>query len=192
VEVPPAQPPSATTAPVAPPSPSPTPPTAPAAQEFKTFVKVEPADAELRVDGVVHTERPTVMLSGPPGKAFKIEVQRSGMAPQSRDIVITPEDKRVVLQLEPLAANALQPSSLSRPAETTHASANGYLTVTALPFATVVVDGKHIGSTPVLRLALKPGPHSLELRNENINKHETRTVKIEAGHHTKVPIDWSN
>jgi hypothetical protein len=170
----------------------PAPPTAPTVQEFKTHVRVEPADAELRVDGVIHTERPEVVLSGAPGKMFKLEAQGSGLSPQSREVAIAEKNERVVLQLQPVAAKAPPPSAATRPSEATHASANGYLTVTALPFATVTVDGKRIGSTPVIRLALKPGHHSLELTNENLNKHETRTVKIEAGHNTKVPLDWSN
>ena len=38
---------------------------------------------------------------------------------------------------------------------------SGWLTVDSRPYATIFVDGKKVGLTPVLRLALPPGAHQV-------------------------------
>jgi serine/threonine-protein kinase len=68
----------------------------------------------------------------------------------------------------------------------------GWLTVAVLPFAEVLVDGRAAGTTPVRRLALKPGAHTVELRNAGLHRTLKRIERIEPGAHRRIQLDWSN
>jgi serine/threonine-protein kinase len=62
------------------------------------------------------------------------------------------------------------PASQPRPTAVTPAAPEaprpGLLTIDADPFGTVYVDGVPVGDTPVVRYALTPGPHIVEVRRE--------------------------
>jgi serine/threonine-protein kinase len=180
-----------TAAPTAAPPPSPAPPTAPVGQEFRALLKVEPADAELHVDGALHTERPAI-LTGVPGKTFKVEGRREGYISQAKDILIGTEDKRMTLQLEALAAKpAAEPPDAPAPSDNARTVAGGTLSVAVLPFAKVIVDGKPVGSTPIRALSLRPGTHRVELINDALGKHETMTKRIESGRKQSIKLEWN-
>jgi hypothetical protein len=68
----------------------------------------------------------------------------------------------------------------------------GYLTVAVLPFAEVVVDGRVAGTTPLRRLPLKAGVHTIVLRNGGLHKNVRRNERIEPGAHHRLQLDWSN
>jgi serine/threonine protein kinase len=68
---------------------------------------------------------------------------------------------------------------------------SGYLTVAVLPFADVAIDGRAVGSTPLRNLPLKPGAHTVELRNEGLHKHVRRVERIEPAAHHRIQLDWS-
>ena len=67
-------------------------------------------------------------------------------------------------------------STLSR----TIALPQGRLNINALPWATVSVDGKPVGETPLANLALPIGPHEVTFRHPMLGeKRETTVVKAE-------------
>ena len=68
----------------------------------------------------------------------------------------------------------------------------GYLSVAVLPFAEVVLDGHVAGTTPLRRVPLRPGSHTVELRNAGLHRQLRRTERIEPGAHRRIQIDWSN
>lgn len=73
-------------------------------------------------------------------------------------------------------------------AKPTRATANGYLSVTAEPWAFVSVDGKRVGETPVVKLAVPPGRHRLRLERPGA-KPVNRLVELHAGETVLVEAD---
>ncbi len=65
------------------------------------------------------------------------------------------------------------------------------LDVNASPWAHVRVDGKPRGETPLLGLALPPGPHTIELTNEPLGVHRELTVTLQPGEHARRVEDLS-
>ncbi len=61
----------------------------------------------------------------------------------------------------------------------------GYLTVNAIPYATLSIDGVEIGDTPLVKKELAPGNHTVRLVRDGY-KTETFTVKVEPGSETRV------
>jgi serine/threonine protein kinase len=57
----------------------------------------------------------------------------------------------------------------------------GFLTVAASPYATVFVDGKKRGITPIVKLKLQPGVHRLKLVSSAGGKSKNMKVRITSG-----------
>ncbi|MBX7099497.1 MAG: PEGA domain-containing protein, partial [Myxococcaceae bacterium] len=67
--------------------------------------------------------------------------------------------------------------------------APGYLTVDAIPWASVFLDGKKIGDTPIDSHPAPSGPATLVLSNPQLGKRVTRKVTIRPGAPTLVKVD---
>jgi len=78
------------------------------------------------------------------------------------------------------------PSSPASPAP----EADGWLLVLATPYADVTVDEKPVGYTPLRRLALRPGPHSVVLSNPDYQDFR-RKVTIRSGEVFKLNFDFT-
>ena len=57
----------------------------------------------------------------------------------------------------------------------------GYLTLQTYPFTRVSEGGKSLGTTPLYKLALPPGTHTLTLENPDQGIKQTYTVNIRSG-----------
>jgi serine/threonine-protein kinase len=68
----------------------------------------------------------------------------------------------------------------------------GHLTVAVLPFAEVTVDGRVVGTTPLRNLPLRPGAHTVELRNVGLHRRVVRIEHVAPGGHHRIQLDWSN
>jgi serine/threonine protein kinase len=68
-------------------------------------------------------------------------------------------------------------------------SSPGFLAVTVDPWASVTVDGIDRGQT-YLRISLSPGPHRVVLRNTELGKTESLTVKIKSRETTSLKRTW--
>jgi serine/threonine-protein kinase len=66
----------------------------------------------------------------------------------------------------------------------------GSLSVNAIPWANVFVDGTAYGHTPRLRLPLDAGRHQLRLVTQ-AGDARTRTIDIAPGHDTRVTVSFS-
>ncbi len=49
---------------------------------------------------------------------------------------------------------------------------HGFITVNAIPWGVVYIDGKKISATPVIRLPLEPGVHQLKIERQLYKTHE--------------------
>ena len=67
---------------------------------------------------------------------------------------------------------------------------SGFLTINAEPYATVYVDGKKRGFTPVVRLALPAGQHSIKLVSSAGQSDRRMTVKVSSGQEVRKFVKW--
>ncbi len=67
---------------------------------------------------------------------------------------------------------------------------SGFLTINAEPYATVYVDGKKRGYTPVVRLALPAGEHSIKLVSSAGQSDRRMTVKVSSGQEVRKFVKW--
>ena len=70
--------------------------------------------------------------------------------------------------------------------ESSPAAPAGYLTVNAVPYGTVSIDGVEIGDTPIVRRQLPPGEHTVAIVREGYRS-ESRKITITAGNEVR----WS-
>jgi hypothetical protein len=67
---------------------------------------------------------------------------------------------------------------------------DGFLTINAEPYATVFVDGKKRGFTPVVRLVLAAGSHRLRLVSSGGQPDKKMRVRIVAGQELRKSVKW--
>ncbi len=78
-----------------------------------------------------------------------------------------------------------------RPGEVTPLSVtlpSGLVSLNALPWGTVLIDGKSVGDTPIGNLEVPIGPHRIAFQHPELGE-ETRSVLITAGAVTRLSVD---
>jgi eukaryotic-like serine/threonine-protein kinase len=65
------------------------------------------------------------------------------------------------------------------------AATTGYLTINAVPYGSVSVDGVEIGDTPIVRRPLEPGTHTVSIARPGFRT-ETSTVTITPGNEVRM------
>jgi hypothetical protein len=74
----------------------------------------------------------------------------------------------------PTAVKAGQMTALSIPVP------NGHLSINAMPWADVLIDGKPVGQTPLANLSVAIGEHEIVFRNPQFpEQHQTAVVKVD-------------
>jgi serine/threonine-protein kinase len=68
-------------------------------------------------------------------------------------------------------------------------ASTGFLTVDAVPWAHITVEGKLVGQTPVARLTVPTGNVDIELRNPETGKMARRRVRVQADKESFVKVD---
>jgi len=91
-----------------------------------------------------------------------------------------------VLPSPPLAAAPATPSPSPSPTR----EADGWLLVLARPYANVTVDDSPAGQTPLSRMALRPGPHSVVLSHPQYQDYR-RKVTIRPGELFRLNFNWT-
>jgi serine/threonine-protein kinase len=64
----------------------------------------------------------------------------------------------------------------------------GYINVYAEPWANVIVDGKSVGTTPIMKLALPEGTHRVRLQNPHARPQEN-VVRVQGGQTQLLNVD---
>jgi hypothetical protein len=65
----------------------------------------------------------------------------------------------------------------------------GYLTITSQPYAVIYVDGKRLGETPLVKIALYPGRHVVRAVRENGDAQRIN-FDIDAGKTVEHKLRW--
>jgi hypothetical protein len=109
--------------------------------------------------------------------ALRQAVQRSDALPPT-PVAARPE--AVAEPTPPISSAA--PAARLREAS----AATGTVRLTIVPWGEIYVDGEKVGVTPPLReLALKPGPHRIEIRNPGVASH-VQAVHVSAGEEIRI------
>jgi len=77
----------------------------------------------------------------------------------------------------------------TKPAEPRRPTSVGFLTVDAVPWAHITVEGKPAGQTPLARLSVPSGNVDIELRNPETGKMARRRVRVQPGKESFVKVD---
>ena len=65
---------------------------------------------------------------------------------------------------------------------------SGTMSLNALPWSEVLIDGKPLGATPLGHVQLSIGPHQIIFRHPQLGE-QTRTAVVAAGAETRVTVD---
>jgi serine/threonine-protein kinase len=85
----------------------------------------------------------------------------------------------------------IEPAAVvASPAPRAEAPKMGSISINAVPWAHIYIDGKSAGQTPRAHIALEPGPHTIRLTTGGRDE-RTRTVTIQPGHDSKLTVDFA-
>lgn len=85
----------------------------------------------------------------------------------------------------PPRAERLVQAPPASPSPTTSAPVRGFLFVNSRPWGRVFVDGRLVGNTPLLRMAIAPGPHELRVERDGFHPFET-TITVDPGTNVRI------
>jgi len=92
------------------------------------------------------------------------------------------------------AATTAAPPEVASPRSPTTASVSqaepGYLSFDSMPWSEVYLGSKHLGTTPLIRVALPPGRHVLTLRNPEVGTSTSYVVEIASGKSVSRFVGW--
>ena len=92
---------------------------------------------------------------------------------------------------EPVALASAEPSSRAVAPRNggNEAAGPGTLQVVALPWASVSVDGRSVGTTPIAAISLPAGPHSVVLQNSELGVTRSSSVVVRSGKLTTLKVN---
>jgi serine/threonine-protein kinase len=146
----------------------------------RLLIRSTPGGATVTVDGVARGTTPLVLRDLPIG-GRQILVSRRGYAPAEQRVTLTRDrpSRSIEVTLVPLARAAAAP--VRAPAATT-----GSLVVESRPAgATVALDGRAAGVTPLTIASVAPGRHTVVIAAAGM-KPVTSTVDVKAGERARV------
>jgi hypothetical protein len=169
------------------------PPPPPPTQMGKIKLDTSPPGASVTVDGKPHNHFTPTEIEGPVGEtATRIVVKLDGYHPKEQDVLFAASPQRLSLILEKVEAPP-EPKKGKHGKEKLSITAvgdKGTVGIFVEPEASVVIDGKGVGRTPLGSVTLSPGPHTIELINDKVGKHETVRVDIKAGENPAIKRHW--
>ena len=165
-------------------SPAPAPPAEPAAAKpaparasapaGRLLVRSTPSGAQVRVDGRVRGKTPLV-LRDMPLRVMRVSIEHSGFQPDLRRVALSAAQPTVTVEAK------LTPNAPATPEATT-----GSLLIESRPSgATIFVDGREIGATPLSLPGLSPGTRRIRLELAGFTPWVT-TAEVQAGTRTRV------
>jgi serine/threonine-protein kinase len=87
-------------------------------------------------------------------------------------------------------APTAEPAVETAPAPVRNDAEPGFLSLDSAPWSNVSLEGKSLGSTPLIKVPLPPGRHSLTLNNPELGTSTTYVVEIQAGSVLSRFVGW--
>lgn len=150
----------------------------PAMPNSKSFgyltIESEPV-AEVFVDGLQRGTTPVVKVRVPAGKRT-VRLQADGWS--GRDLVVdVPANSEVRRRVRFDGGDAEDGAAAKQASKARY----GYLTLNSLPWTQVIVDGRKMGATPLLRMKVLSGRHKVVFENQEMNCKRTIVVSVSPG-----------
>jgi serine/threonine-protein kinase len=137
------------------------------------LIQSDPPGARVSVDGVDHGAAPASVADLTPGE-HEVVLQAEGGTPVRQKVVIQAGVTSSVLA--PVATASAGPVS-------------GWLSVRASVAIEVRENGRLIGTTDADKIMMAAGRHDIELVNDTLGYHVTRTVQVPPGKVAPLSID---
>ncbi|MBK8481320.1 MAG: serine/threonine protein kinase [Proteobacteria bacterium] len=137
------------------------------------------ADAGVTAAKIAKMPSPTI--GAEPAHAER-QPARSGQAAPSRALGLRPAAGTG--RPAPAGGGGPRASRRAAPAPAT-------LDVIVIPWAQVLLDGRSIGTTPITGLNPGAGRHLVELRNDDLGRHERVRLSLKAGEHRRLRREWT-
>ena len=134
----------------------------------RVALRSKPAGARLLVDGRALGKTPLTIELPCRTQPYRVQLALAGHAPFQREVTAVDSEQTVNAQL------------LQR----------GTLTVNAIPWADVFVDGRPLGHTPKIGVTMDPGRHTLKLVTSKGDT-RTRVVDVQPKRNTKVTVQFA-
>jgi serine/threonine-protein kinase len=153
--------------------------TVPAPPDRAAVAQPGPAQPTPVPPAPADTARPSAIDSLPTAAA----------APPSPAVESTPpprpaKSRKTARRPAPTAAPTVAPPA-PPPAPAAQAPSNGFVTINAVPYGTVSIDGVEIGDTPIVRRSLPPGTHTIRIVRPGFRP-DSVPVTITAGNEVRV------
>ncbi|MBX3217102.1 MAG: protein kinase [Labilithrix sp.] len=125
--------------------------------------------------------------AGPASAPARATTPAAPPAPVVRPYVPVAPNRGGAAAPKPTAEPTPAPAPAPAPAE-----APGFLTLDTYPWTRVTVNGKSVGSTPLVRLSLGPGTHTIVMENPGEGIRESTTVTIKSGETTSKRLAFDD
>jgi serine/threonine-protein kinase len=170
--------------------PAPERPAAPAIAKWS--LKTTPPGASVRLDGRPMGSSP-LELQVSAGETHFLLIEKAGFRRDERELPALAGDQVQSLEVA-LVPIKTTPTPQPPPQVTTPVTTPppvkgpGFLTLSTTPWTKVSVAGEVLGSTPLFKVKLPAGEHTMTLVNEGQGINTTRKVTIRAGEVTKLDL----
>ncbi|MBO6937482.1 MAG: serine/threonine protein kinase [Deltaproteobacteria bacterium] len=135
-------------------------------------------------------EAPTPPSEAEPSEASEAEPSEPTVAeaePAAAPDLGAPPPER-----SPRRRRAAQPPPTMEPASEPATAEPGTLDLVTLPWATVLIDGRSYGNTPLVGRSVPSGRLTLELRPQGVGTPTRRTITVPAGGHVRHRFDLTS
>jgi hypothetical protein len=147
----------------------------------------EPGGTGVRTAGVTPAR-----IDLPRDRATMVTVSLAGYE-DARRLVVAPEsggDAALDVILErsgrlPVGGGT-EPLRMTEPPRPTSDGAYGFLTVSTTPWSAVFLDGRPLGNTPVVRIAVPVGSHFVLMENRDAGVRRKTSVVVRAGEEVRL------
>ena len=157
-------------------------------------IRTDPPGAIITVDGNELGESPVTVKELKFGSEIKIAAKSDGYELAERTFTAMKggdTSLKLVLEKEEKAVAKAAPAPKPKPAAAKpKAGGSGTISIKAVPWATVSINGSRVGNTPVNK-KLKAGTHSIQLKLPNKNKTVNKKVTVKADTTTSVGYNFN-
>lgn len=179
--------------------PTPKPPDKPPEPEVQTVLVLssDPAGAKVSEGGRLLGLTPVRIRTLEPETEYQLVLEKtgyeSGVVPiklergATKELTVPLAKKAAAVTPRPNPNPNPNPNLVKQPDRPVAASnEDGYLTLTTVPWTQVTIAGRPYGVTPVFKIKLAPGRHTVSLVNDAAGINEQRAVDIKPGELSKV------
>jgi serine/threonine protein kinase len=174
-----------------------------------SLLKIEstPPGVTVRAGAIVLGSTPLEVTTLASGVRHELSFDRAEFQPATRIVELTPGETlslNITLEAQVAPAKPRVRGPKPRPTDTTRvtdppsvpvpvpvpvaASSEGFLSVRTTPWTKVTIAGAPHGATPLFKLRLHAGKHTVRLTNEQAGIDATRVVEIKGGETTKLDL----